>query len=188
VVGTYKSGNGYAAIFTCSYYSASAGECPTASWGECKILRKDDTYGDLDMSLALYNNDVTSTEISTDGFGTSVAISYPTIIVGCLSDKAFIPYSTYAGNSTILGAAYFYRYMPQCGTSSYWKILKTFGDRQYTKNNNFGKAVSVDGNFAAVTSWSDTTGTSVDYIDGEYVLQNLHICGNFFRRPVWSIR
>ena len=172
VVGTYKSGNGYAAVFTCSYYSASYGECPTASWGECKILRRDNTYGDLDMSLALYNNDVTSTEITTDGFGTSVSVSYPTIVVGCLSDKAFIPYSSYSGGATVLGAAYFYRYMPQCGTSSYWKSLKTFGDRQYTKNNNFGKSVSVDGNFAAVTSWSDTTGTSVDYVDGQYVLQN----------------
>jgi hypothetical protein len=124
------------------------------------------------MSLALYSNDVTSTEITTDGFGTSVSISYPTIVVGCLSDKAFIPYSTYSGGASVLGAAYFYRYMPQCETSSYWKILKTFGNRQYTKNNNFGKSVSVDGNFAAVTSWSDTTGTSVDYVGGEYVLQN----------------
>jgi len=172
VVGTYKSGNGYAAVFTCSYYSASVGECPTASWGECKILRRDNTRGDLDTSLALYSNDVTSTEITTDGFGASVAISYPTIVVGCLSDKAFIPYSSYSGGATVLGAAYFYRYMPQCGTSSYWKSLKTFGDRQYTKNNNFGKSVSVDGNFAAVTSWSDITGTSVDYVDGQYVLQN----------------
>lgn len=172
IVGTYKSGNGYAAVFTCSYYSSSVGACPTASWGECKILRRDNTNGDLNMSLALYSNDVTSTEITTDGFGTSVSISYPTIVVGCLSDKAFIPYSTYSGGASVLGAAYFYRYMPQCETSSYWKILKTFGDRQYTKNNNFGKSVSVDGNFAAVTSWSDTTGTSVDYVGGEYVLQN----------------
>ncbi len=172
VAGTYKSGNGYAAVFTCSYYSASYGECPTASWSEYKILSRDNTYGDLDMSLSLYNNDVTSTEITTDGFGTSVAISYPTIVVGCLSDKAFIPYSTYSSGPSILGAAYFYRYMPQCGTSSYWKSLKTFGDRQYIKNNNFAKAVSVDGNFAAVTSWSDATGTSVDYVAGEYVLQN----------------
>lgn len=172
IVGTYKSGNGYAAVFTCSYYSSSVGACPTASWGECKILRRDNTNGDLNMSLALYSNDVTSTEITTDGFGTSVSISYPTIVVGCLSDKAFIPYSTYSGGASVLGAAYFYRYMPQCETSSYWKILKTFGNRQYTKNNNFGKSVSVDGNFAAVTSWSDTTGTSVDYVGGEYVLQN----------------
>jgi hypothetical protein len=172
VVGTYKSGNGYVAVFTCSYYSASAGECPTASWDEYKILRRDNTYGDLDMSMDLYSNDVTSTEIATDGFGTSVSISYPTIIVGCLRDKAFIPYSTYSGNASVLGAAYFYTHMPLCGTSSYWKTLKTFGDRQFTTNNNFGKAVSIDGNFAAVTSWADTTGTSVDYISGEYVLQN----------------
>ena len=172
VVGTYKSGNGYVAIFTSSYYSASAEECPTASWNEYKILRKDNTYGDLDNSEKLYNNDVTSTEIISDGFGSSVSISYPTIIVGCLRDKAFIPYSTYSGDPTILGAAYFYRYMPLCETSSYFKVFKTFGDRQYTRNNNFGKAVSVDGNFAAVTSWADTTGTNVDYVDGEYVLQN----------------
>jgi hypothetical protein len=32
--------------------------------------------------------------------------------------------------------------------------------------------VSIDGNFAAVSSWADITGTSVDYVGGEYILQN----------------
>lgn len=172
VVGTNKSGNGYAAVFTCSYYSASAGACPTASWNQYKIFTRDFTFGDLDLSLAQYNYDVTSTTITTDGFGTSVCISQPNIVVGCLRDKAFIPYSTYSELPDILGSAYFYRYESQCGTSSYWKVLKTFGDRQYIKNNNFGKSVSIDGNFAAVTSWADSVGTSVDYVSGEYVIQN----------------
>ncbi len=172
VVGTNRTGNGYATVFTCSYYSSSAGACPTASWNQYKIFTRDSTFGDLDLSLAQYNYDVTSATIATDGFGTSVCISQPNILVGCLRDKAFIPYSTYAGSPDILGSAYFYRYEPQCGTSSYWKVLKTFGDRQYTKNNNFGKSVSIDGNFAAVTSWADSIGTSVDYVSGQYVLEN----------------
>jgi hypothetical protein len=172
VVGTNKSGNGYATLFTCSYYSSSVGACPTASWQQYKIFTRDISFGDLDLSQAQYNNDVTSATISTDGFGTSVAISYPNVVVGCLYDKAFVPYSSYAGTPDLLGAAYFYRYEAQCGTSSYWKALKTFGDRQYTKNNNFGKAVSIDGNFAAITSWADKIGTSVDYISGEYILEN----------------
>lgn len=172
IVGTNKSGNGYATLFTCSYYSSSAGACPTASWQQYKTFTRDISFGDLDLSQAQYNNDVTSATISTDGFGTSVAISYPNIVVGCLYDKAFVPYASYAGSADILGAAYFYRYEPQCGTSSYWKVLKTFGDRQYTNNNNFGKSVSIDGNFAAVTSWSDKIGTSVNYVSGDYVLEN----------------
>lgn len=172
VVGTNRNGNGYAAVFTCSYYSASAGACPTASWMQYKIFTRDATFGDLDLSLAQYNYDVTSTTITNDGFGTSVSISQPNIVIGCLRDKAFIPYSTYTDSPDILGAAYFYRYQPQCGTSSYWKVLKTFGDRQYTKNNNFGKSVSIDGNFAAVSSWADSIGTNVDYVSGEYVIQN----------------
>lgn len=172
IVGTNKSGNGYATLFTCSYYSSSAGACPTASWQQYKTFTRDTSFGDLDLSQAQYNNDVTSATISTDGFGTSVSISYPNIVVGCLYDKAFVPYASYAGSADILGAAYFYRYEAQCGTSSYWKVLKTFGDRQYINNNNFGKAVSIDGNFAAVTSWSDKIGTSVDYVSGDYVLEN----------------
>lgn len=172
VVGTNRVGNGYATVFTCSYYSSSVGACPTASWTQYKIFTRDATFGDLDLSLSQYNNDVTNATISTDGYGTSVSISRPNIVVGCLRDKAFIPYSTYAGSADVLGAAYFYRYESLCGTSSYWKVLKTFGDRQYTKNNNFGKSVSIDGNFAAVTSWSDFVGTTVDYVSGQYVLEN----------------
>lgn len=172
IVGTYKSGNGYAALFTCSYYSSSAGACPTASWGEAKIFTRDTTYGDLDMSTQLYATDVTSATISTDWFGSSVAISGKNMIVGCLQDKAFIPYTSYTGSATVLGSAYFYRHMYQCDTLGYWKILKSFGDRQYQTNNNFGKSVSLGGIYGAVTSWSDKVGRIVDFVDGEYVIED----------------
>jgi hypothetical protein len=173
VVGTNKSGEGYASVFTASFYSASIGDCPTASWSEIKILRKDSTYGDLDMSSPLYATDVTSTEITSDGFGKSVCISWPTVLVGCIRDKAFIPYSTYAGNPDILGSAYFYRYTTLCGTSSFYQVYKTFGNRKYFTNNRlFGSSVSVEGNFAAVSSWADKSGRNVDYVSDEFVLED----------------
>lgn len=172
LVGTYKSGNGYAALFTCSYYSASAGACPTASWGEAKTFRRDSTYGDLDMSQQLYATDVTSANIATDWFGSSVAINGKNLVVGCLKDKAFIPYAAYTGSATILGSAYFYRHDYRCDELGYWKVLKTFGDRQYQHNNNFGKAVSLGGIYGAVSSWSDKVGRNVDFVDGEYVIED----------------
>lgn len=172
IIGTNKSGNGYAAIFTCSYFSASLGQCPTASWSECKILRRDSTYGDLDMTSQLYANDVTSTTISNDGFGTSVAINGKNILVGCLADKAFVPYASYAGSPTTLGSAYFYKHMYQCDVLGYWKVLKTFGDRKYQYNNNFGKSVSLGGIYGAVSAWSDKVGRNVDYFNGEYIIDD----------------
>jgi hypothetical protein len=172
IVGTNKSGYGYAAIFTCSYYSASAGACPTASWGEAKILRRDTTYGDLDLSSQLYAHDVTSTAITTDGFGKSVAISERNMVVGCLRDKAFVPYASYTGSASILGSAYFYRHMYLCDVLGHHKVLKTFGDRQYPYNNNFGRAVSIGGTYGAVSSWSDKIGRSVDYFNGQYIIED----------------
>lgn len=173
IVGTNKSGNGYAAIFTCSYYSASLNACPTASWSEQKILRRDNSYGDLDLSSGAYVNDVSSTHITTDGFGKSVSLSWPSAIVGCIRDKAFVPYSSYSGSPNVLGAAYFYKYESQCETASFYKIGKTFGDRQYTTNNKFfGSAVSIGGNLAAVSSWSDKIGRSVDFQSGQYVIED----------------
>ena len=172
VVGTNKSGNGYASLFVCSYHSASAGACPTASWAEDKTFRRDSTCGDLDLSSQMYVNDVTDATISTDGFGTSVAIKDKNLVIGCLRDKAFIPYTTYTGDPSILGSAYFYRYFYQCDKFDYWKVLKTFGDRQYSYNNNFGKSVSMGGIYAAVSSWSDKVGRTANFIDGELVIDD----------------
>lgn len=174
IIGTNKSGNGYAVVFTSSFYSASLNDCPTASWGEYKILTRDNTYGDLDMSSPLYTIDVTSTAISSDGFGKSVDISVPYAIVGCIRDKAFIPYASYSGNASVYGAAYFYKNFEQCeGTASYYKILKTFGNRDYTTNNNyFGTSVSIEGNLAAITSWADKIGRNVDYSSSQFVLED----------------
>ena len=172
LVGTNKTGDGYATIFTCSYISASLSGCPTGSWGEYKILTADNTYGDLDTSSQLYVNDVSSTEISSDGFGNSVALYGANAIIGCPRDKAFIPFASYSGDATILGAAYFYKYMPLCGTSSFWKVFKSFGDRQYSKNNNFGKSVSTSGVYTIVSSWPDKVGRSVDYVGGQYEIED----------------
>jgi len=173
VVGTNKYGDGYVSIYSCSLYSASLGACPTASWLEQKLLRKDNTYGDLNTSSQLYVNDVTSTAITSDGYGKSVAISWPHVLVGCVADKAFIPYTSYTGTPTSLGATYFYKYKPLCGTASFYKINKTFGNRSYTNNNLFfGSNVSIEGNIAAVSSRSDKLGRNVDYIDGNFVLED----------------
>jgi hypothetical protein len=172
LVGTNKNGNGYAAFFTCSYYSASYGECPTASWSEYRIVTRDATYGDLDMSSNLYAIDVTNATVTKDGFGNSVSISGDNAIISCPRDKAFIPYSSYTGSANILGAAYLYKNIYLCNELGYFKVLKTFGDRQYTYNNNFGKAVSIGGIYAAVTSWPDKVGRSVDYYDGQYILED----------------
>jgi len=172
-VGTNKTGNGYATLFTCSYYSSSVGDCPTASWGEAKTFRRDGTYGDLDMSSQFYSIDVTGVSISDDGFGTSVAIGGKNLVIGCLRDKAFIPYASYTGSPTILGSAYFYRNDYRCGSLGYWQVLKTFGDRKYQYNNNFGKSVSLGGLYSAITSWSDKVGRNVDYFDGEYIIDDL---------------
>ena len=174
IVGTNKTGNGYAVIFTSSLYSASLNACPTSSWKEYKILRRDSSYGDLDTNSPLYSVDVTSTNISSDGFGKSVDISRPYAIVGCIRDKAFIPYHSYVGNASIYGAAYFYKEFEQCeGTQSFYKVFKTFGNREYTTNNNFfGTSVSLEGSLAAVTSWADKVGRNVDYSSSQFILED----------------
>jgi hypothetical protein len=162
VVGTNKTGAGYVSVFTCSFSSIS-GSCPTASWVEYKTFYGDDTLGDLDVSSPLYSVDVTDTTIASNGYGKSVAISGKNIIVGCQSDKAFIPYHTYGGSPLILGAAYFYQYYSLCGTASFYQLNKSFGNRQHQTNNNFGKAVTIEGNLAAVTSTPDRLSRSASF-------------------------
>ena len=168
LVGTNKSGRGYTALFTCSYHSASINSCPTASWVQTGTLHADSTYGDLNTSSITYLVDVSNT-ITTDGFGTTVSINGDNFIIGCVADKAFIPYSAYTGSATVLGAAYFFNYYAnvQCG-----EYLKSFGKPGYTSNNNFARRVSVDGNIAAVTTWPNRLTQSVDYVGGNYVLED----------------
>jgi len=178
VIGTNKTGNGYAALFTCSYSSASLNSCPTSSWREVKIFYADDSYGDLNTNSPEYFIDVSNT-IPTNKFGVSVSNSGNNIVIGCQRDKAFKPYAGYIGKNE-LGAAYFYNYGydADCGKYDYYLTTKTFGNREYQTNNNFAKAVSMDGLTAAVTSLSDTSSLthtiarSVDYVSGNYVLEN----------------
>lgn len=172
MVGTNKTGKGYASFFTCSYYSSSAGACPTASWSEYSIVRADASYGDLDMGSPLYKNDITSTTITTDKFGTSVALSGPNAVVGCRYDKAFVPYPSYSGSPSIFGAAYFFKNKFLCGEFGFYRIFKSFGERKYLYNNNFGNAVSIEGNIAVVSSLSDKLGRTVDYISGSFILED----------------
>ena len=172
IVGTNKTGNGYATLFTCSYNSASVDACPTASWKEVQRFAANDSSADLDISKPEYSLDVSST-ITSDRFGKSVAISGKNIVVGCLYDKAYIPYYGYTGSAAILGAAYFYHfgYVAECLDYQYHLVTKTFGNRDYLTNNNFAKAVSIDGTTAAVSSLPDTLGRTVDF-SGSYVLEN----------------
>lgn len=189
LVGTYKSGLGYATLFSCSY-SSSVGECPTASWSEVATFGKTSDTGDLDMSSPEYIID-DSAAIVTDHFGTSVALDGDTILIGCVADKKFKPFNAYTG-SIILGAAYFYsvnkvetalstsaptsgsayRYF-SVATSKDCGLYKTFGaPRPMATNNVFGHRVAVDGNVAAVSSIVDTVYHGVDYVSDNYTLEN----------------
>jgi hypothetical protein len=163
VVGTNKSGKGYAAVFTCSYYSASLYACPTASWVQTQLFAANTSSGDLNANSPEYSVDV-SFNITDDKFGTSVSISGPNVVIGCLHDKAYRPYNGYTGSALILGAAYFYQYTysQDCNGLRYKLITKTFGDRTDQLNNNFANAVSIDGATAAVTSLPNNLNKSVD--------------------------
>lgn len=173
VVGTNKTGKGYAAVFTCSYHSASLSACPTASWSQNQLFTATSAYGDLNIDAPEYSVDVSGT-IPRDMFGYSVDISGKNLIIGCKADKRFKPYYGYTGSAMELGAAYLYtyRYNSDCLTWQYDLLTKTFGNREYLTNNNFGHAVSIDGNTAAVTSLPDTQGRTVGYSSGSYILEN----------------
>jgi len=172
IVGTNKIGKGYAAVFTCSYQSASLSACPTASWSQNQLFTSTLDYGDLNVDAPEYSVDVSDTV--SDMFGYSVDISGKNVIIGCKADKAFKPYYGYTGSAMILGAAYLYtyRYNSDCLTWQYDLLSKTFGNREYLTNNNFGHAVSIDGTIAAVTSLPDTLGRTVVYSSGSYILEN----------------
>jgi hypothetical protein len=170
LVGTNKLGKGYATLFVCSYHSASLNACPTASWSAVEMYQASPSYGDLDTSYPLFALDV-SNIITTDGFGTSVAMDSGRIIVGCTADKAFTPYQGDAGNY-ILGAAYFYEYGFDTSCTTYPEIFKTFGNPKQLSNNNFGRRVAISGTTAAVSAWPDTISRTVDYIGNSYWLEN----------------
>ena len=173
VVGTNKTGKGYAAVFTCSYHSASLSACPTASWSQNQLFTATSGYGDLNIDAPEYSVDVSGTIVS-DMFGYGVDISGKNLIIGCKADKGFKPYYGYTGNAMILGAAYLYtyRYDADCLAWQYDLLTKTFGNREYLTNNNFGHAVSIDGTIAAVTSLPDTLARSVGYSGSLYTLEN----------------
>ena len=173
VVGTNKTGKGYAAVFTCSYHSASLSACPTASWSQNQLFTATSGYGDLDIDAPEYSVDVSGTIVS-DMFGYGVDISGKNLIIGCKADKGFKPYYGYTGSAMILGAAYLYtyRYDADCLAWQYDLLTKTFGNREYLTNNNFGHAVSIDGTMAAVTSLPDTLARSVGYSGSLYTLEN----------------
>ena len=172
VVGTNKTGKGYAAVFTCSYHSASLSACPTASWSQNQLFTATSGYGDLNIDAPEYSVDVSDTV--SDMFGYSVDVSGKNVIIGCKADKWFKPYYGYTGSAMILGAAYLYtyRYNSDCLAWQYDLLTKTFGNREYLTNNNFGHAVSIDGTMAAVTSLPDTRARSVGYSGSLYTLEN----------------
>lgn len=174
VIGTCKSGKGYAIAYECSYISASVGLCPTASWSEMRIFTGSADYGDLDMNSPEYSVDVSST-ILTDMFGMSVGISGNHVVISSRYDKGFKPYNSYSGAPSVLGAAYFYeyQYVDSCEQYEYVLVTKTFGERQYQLQNNFGRAVSIDGSTAVVTTVpSGSLGKTVNYSGGQYILEN----------------
>jgi hypothetical protein len=166
IVGTNKTGYGYAALFTCSYSSASLGACPTASWSEARVFVANSDYADLDMSSGLYNVDVTE-NINSDRFGLTVAINGDAILIGSPADRAFRTHNG-ASKTSILGAVYFYNISLDFDCSYY----KSFGVHGNMKNNNFAYKVAVNGNMAAVGCLPDKMVRTVDFVSGSYVLEN----------------
>lgn len=173
IVGTNKTGIGYATLFTCSYHSASVGACPTGSWFEVQRFYGNSSAGDLDITKPEYTIDISST-ITSNRFGRSVAISNKSIVIGCQYDKAYKPNYSYTGSALVLGAAYFYYYgyAAECLANQFNLVTKTFGNRDYLIDNNFAKSVSIDGTTAAVSSLPDVLGRTVDFSGGSYVLEN----------------
>ncbi len=173
LVGTNKLGKGYAALFTCSYFSASVSACPTASWKQVQLFSADSSYGDLNIGSPEYSVDVSDTIVS-DNFGYSVSTSGKNILIGCLADKAFNPYYGYTGSALTLGAAYFYSYgyVADCLGYQYSLKTKTFGNRECQIDNNFGRSVSLDGLTAAVSSLPSKLSRGFSYSGSQYILEN----------------
>jgi hypothetical protein len=166
LVGCYSElNNGFATLYTCSYYSASVDSCPTASWGEYRIYTADESNGDLKISPEY----ATEMSLPYDGFGMSVAMDGDNFAIGSYFDKGFVPYNGAPSElEKILGAVYFYnyRYVPDCDAFDYVLIKKTFGDETFQRVNNFGRAIDIDGTRAAVSYESDTVLRNVYYDSG----------------------
>ena len=163
LIGTYMTGsNGYAALFTCSYYSASVNDCPTASWSEYMIIVGDETFGDLPMSSPEYVNEIS---LPYDGFGMAVALNGDNMAIGSYFDKGFTPYNGAPTNlEKVFGAVYFYNFRPCAeSSSSFYLIKKTFGNRTFETVNNFGRSISIDGLKAAVSYETDSPLKLVSY-------------------------
>ena len=163
LIGCYsEERDGFATLYTCSYYSASVDACPTASWGEYRIYYADGSNGDLGISPE-YGTDVS---LPYDGFGMSVAMDGDNFAIGSYFDKGFTPYTGASSElEKILGAVYFYnyRYIPECDAFEYAMIKKTFGDRTLESVNNFGRAIDIDSLKAVVSYESDTLVRNVYY-------------------------
>jgi hypothetical protein len=166
IVGTYMTGSdGYAALFTCSYYSASINDCPTASWSENKIFYGDETFGDIPISSPEYVNEIS---MSYDGFGMAVSLNGDHLLIGSYFDKGFTPYNGAPTNlQKVLGAAYFYQYLtdPECG-DAFRLIKKTFGNTEFENVRNFARSVSIDGLNAAISYETDDLVKYVWYDSG----------------------
>lgn len=154
-------GEGYAALFTSSYTSASIGACPTASWQEYRLFAGNDDSADLDP-LSPFNTIPAS--LPFNGYGRKVAMDGDHILVCSYFDKSFIPFVGSPDVNTI-GAAYFYSYSlnKNCNLADCALRYKTFGDRSTIINNNFARDVSVRGGRAVVSSWPDKTWYSASY-------------------------
>jgi hypothetical protein len=172
IVGNRKTnGDGYATLFSCGYISSSLGACPTASWTETAIHRADDTLGDLNK-----NDPQFSVQTSTvyNGYGWTVGLDNENMIIGSFYDKAFLAYSGAPTTSvSILGAAYFYHgKIDACNVDAFHKTHKTFGGVTGTSTTNFGRIVSIDGQFSAVSSEPIKTNYWVDYTSSLFTIES----------------
>jgi hypothetical protein len=182
------SGPGFATLFTCNYTSASLNECPTASWSE-RTFYANDSLANLIDSQYKY---ATPVSLSYNGFGYTVSINGNNMAVGSHYDTGLIPYGL--TSSLIFGAVYFYNYQnAECASSStdinyfvaqgsntssvdYEFVLtqKIFGELDHTSSNRFGREISIDGNFVAISSDHSTKYHQVDYISGSFILDGLN--------------
>ncbi len=171
IIGNRKTnGDGYATLYTCGYISASLGGCPTASWSETKIYYANNDFGNLDTNNTEY---ATQTTLNYNGFGWSVAIQGDSMAIGSYYDKGFLPYSSApVSELKIFGSVYFYKkYYDDCGEFGYHFLNKTFGNVDYSDYLQFGRAISIDGENAAISSEPQKTFYSVSY-SGSYTLES----------------
>lgn len=169
LIGTHiTSSDGYAMLYTASYYYPTTSSCPTASWNQYKTLVGNTDFADLDLDSPMYFQNV---PLPYNGFGYRVAIDHDQLAVCSFYDTGFTPYLG-SGITQSLGAVYFYSFGidPDCGFYDCSLRYKTYGDRSAVVNNNFARSVSISNGYASVGYSADNTVYSSSLVGGVFIL------------------